>query len=154
MFTMLFISTIRDYDFCETLLVKRTHTLLRSHVKFPFHIAIFLHWLYDGSVKTHLWALKNHKKKAAAWGVLPLSSSQGLCASDPATQCSKKTSYLPTLFCCTYFPKVHVIDTAPVICILWTLILTCFGTRWHEWLLYGIPCLLLPLIQNTGPVVP
>ena len=63
LFTMLFITKICAYDFCETLLVKRTHTLLRYDMKFPFHITIFLRWLYDGSVLTHLWALKTTNKK-------------------------------------------------------------------------------------------
>ena len=53
-----------------------------------------------------------HKLTCEPWNAqkklsraLPLSSSRGLRAPDPASQGSKKTTSLPALFCCTYFPR-------------------------------------------------
>ena len=61
---MYFMTTICVYDFCETVLVKKTHTLPKYtyDLNFPFQNAVFLHWLFDGTAKTHLWALKRQKK--------------------------------------------------------------------------------------------
>jgi hypothetical protein len=54
LFTMFFITTIGVYDFCETVLVKKEHTLPRYDLNFPFQNAVFLHWLFDGTAQTHL----------------------------------------------------------------------------------------------------
>ena len=56
-FTMLFVMTICVYDFCEQVLVKE-NTPCQGMIDFPFQNAVFLHWLFDGTAQTHLWALK------------------------------------------------------------------------------------------------
>jgi len=62
LFTMYSMTTICVYDFCETVLVKNTHTLPRYDLNFPFQNAVSLHWTFDGTSQTHLWALKRRKK--------------------------------------------------------------------------------------------
>ena len=102
LFSMFFITTICVYDFCETVLVKKKHTLPRYDLNFPFQHAAFLHWLFDGTAQTHLWALKRQKKKR-----------RGRCPQAPAGACAPRTLRPSVLkkrppcqlfFCCTYFP--------------------------------------------------
>ena len=41
---------------------KQKHTLPRYDLNFLFQNAVFLHWLFDGTAQTHLWALKCQKE--------------------------------------------------------------------------------------------
>ena len=95
-FTMFFITTICVYDFCETVLVKNTHTLPRYDLNFPFQNAVCLHWLFDGTAQTHLWALKHQKRNAPVRAYAPRTL---------RTRVLKKNLPASSFFACTYISR-------------------------------------------------
>ena len=108
LFTMFFITTICVYDFCETVLVKK-HTPCQGMIWiFPSNMLYF----YTGFLMVlHKLTCKPWNAKRKKSGALPSSSRRGSHAPDPAKQCSKQTTSLPALLCCTYFPGSVFIDT-------------------------------------------
>ena len=105
LFTMFFITTKCVYDFCETVLVKINTPCQGMIWIFPSKMLYFytghgfLMVLRKLTSTCEPWNAKNKLSRA-----LPLSSRRGLRSPDPVSQCSKKTTSLPALFCCTFVP--------------------------------------------------
>ena len=138
---MFFITTIYVNDFCETVLVKKKHTLPRYDLNFPFQYAVFLilHWLFDGTytAQTHLWALKRQKRNVEGAALeLPL----GLTRPEPCEPVFHKNNLPASSFGLYILPRKCTLLTLAVHSLLWVHVNTHF-----DMLLNNVTCMLVVL---------
>ena len=138
---MFSITTICVYDFCAAVLVKKNTPCQGMIWIFPFKMLYF----YTG------FLMVLHKLTCEPWNAmaktkmsraLPSSSCRGLCALDPANQCSKKTtSLLLALFLLYILPLKCTLSTClSVNSLLCIHINTHFEMFWNN-----VTCLLVVL---------